>query len=94
MSPGPFPPDQDLAPEDKSIATVVRARDSANEAKRIVQATRDAYPGPCDVVLIAVPKGKGMPFLEGLGLALEGDGKLVHRHGLDAPSYPPESSSS
>lgn len=83
MTPGQFPPDQDLAPQDLSIATLIRARDSSNEARRIVQATREAYPGACDLVVIAVPEGKAMPFLQGLGMALEADDKLVHRHGVD-----------
>lgn len=83
MSAGKFPPDQDLAPGDVSVATVVKAEHSASEARRVLQGARDAYPGACDVVLIAVPKGKGMPFLQGLGMALEVEGKLVHRHGVD-----------
>lgn len=77
-----FPPEQDLAPDDQSVATFVRADHSQAEARRILQATREAYGGPCDVVLIAVPAGKGRPFLQGLGIALEADGKLVDRKGL------------
>lgn len=77
-----FPPDQDLAPDDKSVATFVRAGHSAAEARRILQGAREAYGAPCDVVLIAVPAGKGRPFLQGLGMAFEADGKLVDRQGL------------
>lgn len=80
---GNFPPDQDLAPGDKSVATVVRAERSASEARRILQATREEYGGPCDVVLLAVPAGKGMPFLQGLGMALESNGQLVRRRGVE-----------
>lgn len=79
-----FPPDQDLAPGDRSISTYVEARHTATEARRILQALREAYSGPCDVVLIAMPKGKGLPFLQGLGMALEADGKLVERKGIDS----------
>jgi hypothetical protein len=80
---GQFPPDQDLAPGDITLATVVKKTASTNDARRILQRARDSYPGPCDVILLAVPEGKGLPFLSGLGMALEADGKLVHRHGVE-----------
>lgn len=77
-----FPPDQDLAPEDRSLTTVVEARHSAAEARRILQGTREQCArlnggNSCDVVLIAVPAGKGRSFVDGLGMALRAQGKLV-----------------
>lgn len=86
MTPPPrrpqFPPDQDLAPGDPSVATYVLARHSTAEARRILQGVREQYPGPCDVVLLAVPAGKGRAFLQGLGMAMEADGTLVRRFGV------------
>lgn len=74
-----FPPDQDLAPGDRSLTTVVEARRSHAEARRVLQGLRESYEGPCDVVLLALPAGKGRAFVDGLAMAMEADGKLVDR---------------
>jgi hypothetical protein len=81
-----FPPDQDLAPGDKSLTTVIEADTRDDKAARILRGARAHYSsptgiggGPCDVVLILMPAGKGRAFVDGMGMAMEAQGKLVNR---------------
>ena len=71
-----FPADQDLAPKDVSITTVIGSERTGKQARTIVENMRRAYGQPCDLIVMAVPRGKGMPFAEGLKLALEQRGQL------------------
>lgn len=77
----PFPADKDLGPTDRSLTTFITADKTTSEAKRIVQGLRHQYGGPCDIVLLAMPPGKGKPFMQGMGEAMEADGTLVRRIG-------------
>lgn len=76
-----FPADKDLGPTDRSLTTFITAEKTGNQAKQIVQGIRQQYGGPCDIVLIAMPAGKGRTFMQGMGEAMEQTGTLVRRIG-------------
>lgn len=63
-----FPKDKDLAPGDVSACYVLTAEDAGDHSKsaRAVEAIRQQMPLACDVILMAVPAGKGTPLVEGL----------------------------
>lgn len=70
-----FPPDQDLGPDDGSITTVIAADTSEEHVAEVIANLRSAM--RCDIILLAVPPGKGTPFLSGLAMAMQADGGLV-----------------
>lgn len=63
----PFPKDKDLEPGDKMAATVLEERHLA-DAGRLQAMLRQLQRefGHSDLIVMAVPKGKGRPFVDGL----------------------------
>lgn len=65
-----FPRSKDLAPGDMAMVTAVRANHRFQDAAELLGAFRKRYYDQahqkCDVVLMAVPEGKGMEFARGL----------------------------
>lgn len=81
MTPRRFPPEKDLAPGDRCIAMTLDAESVVDRAERrrlvpkIIQHMVNTYReagggGDCDLIFLAVPKGKARPFAEGLQEAL------------------------
>lgn len=71
-----FPPEKDLTPGDTTVAAVVPPEAVTTEAlahylKQVRRSYRQAASHQmCDVVLFAVPAGKGEDFVDGLMVAL------------------------
>lgn len=82
-----FPPDKDLGPDAVSVASVILPRHGNADVKRIVNGLRAEYErrearGPADVIVMAVPAGSGLTFLEGLAEALKANGQFRGTVGL------------
>lgn len=84
MTPGAsFPADQDLPPDAVSVASVILPRHGDAEQLAIVHGLKQEYAlrapaaAPCELIVMAVPARRGVPFLEGLQLALKQNGQLL-----------------
>lgn len=69
-----FPPENDLSPGDVAVSTVVNRSTRYQDAADILGALRQSYREQrgdhCDVVLLAVPEGRGWPFVQALHKAV------------------------
>ncbi len=77
----PFPKGKDLAPGDMMLATSV-GEDHAGAEGQLAGGMRDQFARTatdrgadpaCDLIMMAVPKGKGAPFVEGLYESIAND---------------------
>jgi hypothetical protein len=75
--PGQFPPDQDLPPGAVSVSMVIGPDRTLERGGEALEHLRLAYQAPCDLIVIAVPAGRGRPFLEGLAMSLKASGQFV-----------------
>lgn len=72
-----FPPDQDLPPGALSISMVIGPERTLAKGGEALEHLRLAYAEPCDLIVIAVPAGRGKPFLQGLAQSLAMTGQLL-----------------
>lgn len=79
IKPGAFPPEKDLQEGDVTIGAVIPHRQAVygnrelgNKTSYVIEEYRRQVGEPCDVILLAVPAGRGQPFVEGLMQSLNG----------------------
>lgn len=71
---GAFPPDKDLKPGETMAAAIIRPDVDSRAAGEMIARLRETYPARnCDVICMAVPEGKGRPFVDGLMESMNAD---------------------